>query len=164
MPEIRLTQGRVAVVDEQDFAGLSALKWMASCKRGKWYACRFVRSNGQRKPEYMARVILAAPPDRFVDHINGDTLDNRRANLRLCTHAENQRNRHDRRSASGFRGVRRIDRNPRRPWVAEIQVLGRKRHLGYFESAEAAACAYDAAAAEHFGAFASPNFVAPVCR
>jgi hypothetical protein len=160
MPEIQLTRGKVALVDEEDFTALSIHKWMATEKRGKFYAVRYVGGRESHRPVYMARVIVGAGPDEQTDHINGDTLDNRRANLRRCSRRQNCWNRHSRISASGLLGVHLIRRKHRlrRPWVACINVEGRSRHLGYYATAEAAALAYDAAARELRGEFANGNF------
>jgi hypothetical protein len=102
---------------------------------------------------------IANPPDgKEVDHINGVTLDNRRENLRVCSHSQNMHNRRLRQknNKSGYKGVHWLARTKR--WVAEIRVNGKSRHLGYFTEKTDAARAYDTAAAECFGEFAHLNF------
>jgi hypothetical protein len=90
-----------------------------------------------------------------VDHINGDTLDNRRANLRVCTKSENNRNRRKLHpTTSRFKGVYKNTK----PWIALIECNGKQFVLGRFASEEEAALAYDKAAKEHFGSFARLNF------
>lgn len=160
MMAIPLTRGKVAIVDDEDFEALSKFKWMAKEDRnGKFYAVRTVGSDhGGRTSIYMARVIAQPRPGQMVDHDNGDTLFNVRKNLRPCTRVQNQRNRHARNSASGFKGVRRRDHAKAKPYSAEISINRRNVFLGYFATAAEAARAYDAAALEHFGQFANLNF------
>ena len=148
---IRLTQGFVAIVDADDYEWLSQISWCVTlCGPGRLYARGFVR--GSRAPyrrAYMHRFILDAPRHLFVDHINGDGLDNRRANLRLASNAENNRNRHSR-SASGHKGVR---------WEPERQQYRTYITVGSFADPIDAALAYDMAAITLFGEFARPNFL-----
>lgn len=158
---IPLTRGLVTVIDKQD-ADLGAVLWMAqSGGRGRLYAARWVRNGGGWTLEYMHRIILArklARPLRRgeqVDHINGNPLDNRRANLRLATNTQNQRNSRAR-SASGYKGVTWHKRDCK--WQAQIQHNGQLRHLGYFNSRIEAARAYDDAARQLFGPYAALNF------
>jgi hypothetical protein len=106
------------------------------------------------KQTALHRIIMQAPPGMLVDHINGDTFDNRRANLRICTSAENARNSRGKNGISGFKGV--YPANSR--WSAVINVDGRQIYLGVFASKEKAARAYDRAAIEHHGEFARFNF------
>jgi len=91
----------------------------------------------------------------FVDHRNGDGLDNRRQNLRPANDSKNQMNARMRSdNPSGFKGVC-ADRHR---WMARIQLDGRRTYLGYFATPQEAARAYDAAAVELFGEYARPNF------
>lgn len=121
----------------------------------------YAHACGRRLDEttYMHRLILGLVPGdgQRVDHRDLNGLNNVRSNLRLCTSSQNLANgprRVD--NTSGYRGVG-WDRQHRR-WVAKIQVRGRTMNLGLFRSPEQAALAYDAAAREHFGEFARPNF------
>lgn len=94
-------------------------------------------------------------PEAAIDHINCDGLDNRLVNLREATlsqNSANMRRRND--NTSGAKGVCRRAGSDK--WSAEIMVAGKRRHLGQFESIEAAAAAYEAAAIKHFGEFARP--------
>lgn len=93
--EIPLTQGQVALVDEEDYERVNAFKWNArwSSHNKSFYATRSVRNHASRKTIYMARFIMNTPIGLFCDHINMNTLDNRKINLRNCTQAQNNINR-----------------------------------------------------------------------
>lgn len=144
-----------ARIDSEDYERVLGHTWY---RHSAGYALTMIWVNGRQKGLYLHRLLLAAPPDLFVDHINHDRLDNRRENLRLATPAENSR--HRRKSAkpaqSRFKGVTRTD--SRVGWTAMISVNGRQIYLGRFRDEEEAARAYDAAALEHFGLFAALNF------
>jgi hypothetical protein len=154
--EITMSCGRVALVDAADLAELSKLKWsFGRCgTKSGGYAYAYVGGAGYRKAA-MHRLILGAVPGQLVDHINGDGLDNRRANLRFATKSQNSANSHKAsKSACGFRGVHRRHRRFR----AYIQKDGRQRFIGSYATAEEAARAYDAEATKLFGEFATINF------
>lgn len=106
----------------------------------------------------MHRLILGTSVGMEVDHVNGDGRDNRRVNLRLATHSQNMANQRKRRDgiSSRYKGVW-YERRRKRPWRAKIKVRGRQVNLGYFETEEEAAYAYNLAALEHFGGFARLN-------
>lgn len=107
----------------------------------------------------LSRIIMDAPQDKEVDHISGDKLDNRKANLRLCTHSENMWNR-KRQSISGqpYKGVFvRKDKQSKRKWRARIWVNGKSHSVGYFLTPEEAATAYNTMAVKYFGEFARLN-------
>ena len=152
MKRIPLTQNKYAIVDDADHAALAAHKWYARRSlAGVWYAVRKVN----RRPVLMHRVIAQPTDGLCVDHINRDGLDNRRSNLRICTHAENMRNRKaQRNAASPYKGVF----EERNRWRARIEANGRQHNLGLHDTQEAAALAYDEAARELHGAFARTNF------
>jgi hypothetical protein len=91
----------------------------------------------------------------IVDHINGDTLDNRRVNIRVCTNAQNTRNRKTHRNnSSGHRGVQVSPKCPKRPYYAVIFTGGTRKYLGSFSSLEQAAKARREAEKTYFGAYA----------
>ena len=155
---IPLTRGAWALVDEGDFAYLSSFAWQLAPP----YASRNRRVEEQESPPhiYMHRAILDIVARRgiYVDHINGNQLDNRRSNLRLATTAQNAQNlRTPRDNKSGYKGVY-FDKHRGR-WKAHIKPPAplRRKTLGYFDSAEDAARAYNKAAQEHFGEFAMLN-------
>lgn len=154
MRQIVLTRGLVALVDDEDFLRFGAVKWHAhESGPGLFYA---MRDKSGRKV-YLHREILAAAPGVAVDHVNGDRLDCRRENLRLCTLSQNQGNRRrNRRGSSRFKGVT-WNRRFRR-WCAQITFKRRAMKLGQFIREEDAAHAYDLAARTHFGPFARVNF------
>ena len=148
-------QGKHAQVDASDYPHLCDHTWTLSTCRGKpGYVYGVL---GGRKVA-MHRVILGLQvgDGRLVDHVNGDPLDNRRANLRLATPGENRRNSAAQYSDSTpFKGVSPT-RSGRR-FRAEIRARGTYRFLGVYDTPEEAARAYDAAAAELHGEFALTN-------
>lgn len=155
MKEIQLTKGQIAIVDDEDYEELSRRKWQ-HMKCG--YAARHGRSpvSGKETMLYMHRIImgLAHGDRKYVDHINGNKLDNRRENLRICTNAENMRNRGKTASnTSGYKGVYR-GRQPGR-WRALIMVDGETISLGQYDSKEEASEAYRKAAAEYHKDFSA---------
>lgn len=153
---IPLTQGKFTLVDDVDFNKLSGFKWCAMrVKGGKYYAKRTVREGEGKKNIFIHRLVAETPKGMDTDHINGDTLDNRRANLRWCSATENMRNQkiHSD-NTSGFKGVFKS----RNRWVARIRINGINKHLGSFKEKEDAARAYDSNAKKYFGEFARLNF------
>ena len=164
MKEIPLTRGLVAIVDDEDFEWLNQWKWCARRRLDErtQYAGRQTPDPTRRAKQrmvFMHRLIVECPDGMVVDHINGNGLDNRRSNLRICTHAENLRNRGGNRgSTSKYKGVSRCAGSRSNPWQALIESNRKKYLLGYFPTEEAAARAYDAKALELHGAFARTNF------
>lgn len=150
---ITLTRGYRAIVDAADVHLLVRWNWCTRVYPKTAYASRTMRVGGRTRTVCLHREIMCPPPGFHVDHINGDGLDNRRANLRLATCAENTRNRRlPRNNSSGFKGVTASRTGGR--WVAQIGVNGRQTYLGSFETPEAAHAAYCEAAASKYGAFA----------
>jgi len=127
----------------------------------KWYFAKgYVVSgdNVKKKRRYLHRVILNCDDDKLTDHINGDTLDNRKLNLRMATHLQNSRNQQLRvDNSSGYRGVC-FDKKAGK-WMAYIRHNRQRTYLGYFGNSKDAARAYDMAAIRYHGDFASLNFV-----
>jgi len=151
MKVIELTQYKFALVDDADYDALAAVKWCANTQPHTTYAVR----GSEGRTVQMHRLITAAPKGVQVDHINGDGLDNRRDNLRLCTHAENQRNQRVQAHSSKYKGVSWDTRDGK--WRSQITIDGRKKNLGYFTDEIAAGRAYDEAAVKAFGEFAREN-------
>lgn len=152
---IPLTRGLFTIVDDEDHAALVVMKWHASGDPGRLYACHRVSNNETLR---MHRVILGAVAGQIVDHVDGDTLNNSRSNLRLCTQRQNSCNRvrgaRDGRPTSRFKGVY-FDRGW---WRAKLLVAEKQTYLGYFRTEEQAARAYDRAALLAHGEFARLNF------
>jgi hypothetical protein len=150
--EIPLTKGLIALVDDCDYLDISRYKWGAGSRNGGYVAKR--KQDG--KHIYMHREVLHAPDGLVVDHINHNTLDNRRSNLRLCTQKQNIRNSQlSIRNKSGYKGVHKAWGHT--TWRASIEVNNRYISLGYYDTPEAAARAYDDAAVKYFGNFAHTN-------
>lgn len=156
--EIPLSQGKVAIVDDEDFEWLSQWKWSAA-RRGKpgnrqiWYAVRCVWDGERNHAILMHRLIAGAVRGELVDHRNHDGLDNRRVNLRAGTQSHNMANsRRHLDSVSKFKGVWWHKQN--RKWCAEFK--GKK--LGLFADEATAAKAYDKAALAHWPDYAAINF------
>jgi hypothetical protein len=146
---IPLTDGSYAYVDAADYDWLRRWTW----HREDGYAIR----PDKGKDISMHRQIMQPPEDMVVDHIDGNRANNCRANLRVCTHSENNRN-HRKRidSSSSFKGVFYDKRSHR--WGAKCQYRGERIRLGYFDTDIEAARAYDRMAVELFGKFARLNF------
>jgi hypothetical protein len=160
MKQIPLSKGQFAIVDDDDFEWLSQWEWSAIWAEGtqSYYARRMETSCGTRLTIRMHRQILGLETgDKLQgDHINGNTLDNRRENLRAVSSAENKRNRKaHKNNKSGFKGVDLHVGKGR--WRSQIYANGRCRHLGYFHDPIEAARAYNAAAKELHGEFARLN-------
>lgn len=152
MKKIPLTKGRFTVVDDDVFAILNQYTWQCSFHG---YATRLDYET--QKHIKMHRQIMNPPSGMMVDHINGDKLDNRRSNLRVCTAAENSRNqRVHSNNTSGFKGVHWDGSHKK--WRALIKFEGKKFYAGRFSDVIDAARAYDAKARELFGQFARLNF------
>lgn len=158
--DIQLTQGQVAVIDDVD-ADLAAFKRYAHRDEKTFYAQREIRRpGGSRKIERLHQVIarrmgiVGAP-----DHIDGNGLNNRRSNLRQASDSQQAAHRGLQvNNTSGYKGV--SWRKDVAKWQAQIQVNGKRRHLGYFADPIEAAKAYDRAALEFQGEFAVVNFPA----
>lgn len=148
---IPLTQGKFALIDEEDFEEVSRYRWhVVGVKDGKPYAMN--RMNRL----FMHRLIAKPPPGKLVDHRNCDGLDNRRGNLRIATKSLNTANQRPKRGGtSKYKGVYRP--RPNGLWAAYITKDQKRTHLGSFLIEEEAARAYDAAALELFGEFARIN-------
>lgn len=154
MKQIPLTRGKFVSVDDEDFEELSKFKW-------------YYTSHGYaaRRPTtgviYMHRVITDCPHGMFVDHKNQDTLDNTRANLRICTKQDNQRNHkkhaYKREVSSKYRGVHYNKKQ--QCWTSQARFEGKARHLGNFKTEEDAAKAYNDFITKHHGQFVRVNII-----
>lgn len=155
--EIALTQGKFAIVDDEDYEEISLFKWHAALRWRTWYAERATpKSEGLARTTSIHRQLLN-PGSSFIDHINGNGLDNRRENLRLCDSRTNTYNRQKHMNCSSlFKGV--YLHKASGMWRAQIKLNGIRRSLGAFKLEIEAALAYDKAARDSFGEFAKLNF------
>ncbi len=156
MKVIPLSRGAVAVVDDEDFDELSKYSWYLHPASTNLYAAR----NEGNRAIMMHDQIMNPPNGMEVDHIRGLTLDNRRSELRICTHAQNQRNmRLPRSNKSGYKGVHFS--KAAQKWQAGLRVDGKTLYLGVFADIIDAARAYNDAATKHYGEFARLNEIKP---
>ncbi len=145
---------RYTIVDPEDYQKLIMYNWLLCGSDSKnYYAVRFEGSNLVR----MHRVVMNAPAGTIVDHKDRDGLNNTKRNLRFATISQNNCNaRRRKKCSSKYRGVCRY--NQLNKWQALISYNHEKIHLGYFDSEEDAARAYDEAAKIYHGEFATLNF------
>lgn len=157
---IRLSQGKYAIVDPDDYPRLSRYKWYTAKGSHSFYATRGQWSGKLKKrlTIMMHREILNVPEGMVADHINHNGLDNRKANLRICTPADNARNaRYPKiNTSSRYRGVWYNKQTQK--WRATIVVNRKRKQIGYFHNEIEAAKAYDEAAKKYYRDFAVLNF------
>lgn len=158
MKTIKLQRNLTALVDDEDYVKVALYRWYALIQENKINRVyhTFIREKKKYNTSlhwfvlgYTSRI-----PGKVIDHINGNTLDNRKSNLRVCTSKENSRN--SRLKEKGYKGV--DFRKDRKKWRTTIRVEGKKIALGHYESLIEAALAYDKAAKKYFGVFARLNF------
>ncbi len=160
MKYIPLTKGLFALVDDEDYEWLSQIKWQAHKDyntKDTYYAYR--KHPEKNSTQAMHRIILGiSDPTVLIDHRNGNTLDNQKHNLRICSHRENMRNqKRNTLNTSGFKGVGY--RKDSGLWRARIGFNGKRINLGSFKTAEEAAQAYNKKAIELHEEFRRPNEV-----
>lgn len=165
MKYIELTKGYQAIVDDEDYEELSQYKWHYTggyARRAKYLG------GGAANPKLdrvrMHRQIMNAPKGVFVDHINGNTLDNRKSNLRLATESQNGANRgaNNGKKSNPYKGVYRLTspRAVKKWWALIVESstgVKKRRSLGVYATPEEAAQAYNEAALKYFGEFAYLN-------
>lgn len=153
MKKIPLTQEKFALVDDTDFDKVNQFKWYArQIKNRYWYA---LRRDGENPTLGMHRFIISCPDGFDVDHRDGNGLNNRRRNLRVCTRSQNTQNIQKSYGYSKYKGVSYHIRIKK--WIATLGLGYKMLHLGYHDREIDAGKAYDNAAKEHFGEFAHTN-------
>lgn len=154
MKRIPLSQGKFAIVDDDDFERCSQFKWHIS---GQRYVMRHIRkSDGSRTCQYLARFIMNEPDGLEVDHRHGNKLDHRKSELRVCTHYQNCCNKRKyKNNTSGVKGVSWD--NDALKWRARIRVNGKLIGLGRFDDIMDASDAYDVASPKYHGEFGRIN-------
>lgn len=160
MKKIKLTQGKFALVDDDIFEYLNQWKWYYS----KGYACRTQRYGLRKENKHltiaMHRIIMNVVEGKVIDHINRDTLDNRKENLRIGSQQQNTFNsRKSLNNTSGYKGVFEMKSGYKRnkPWMAQIMFNRKSIFIGYFLNKKQAALAYNQKAKELFGEFSRLN-------
>ena len=158
MKQIKLTQGKYALIDDDDYNRILKYKWCAHFERNNWYAVTGKVVNGKRHTIRMHRFIMNALPGEMMDHINGDGLDNRKNNLRFCNAKQNCWNSKSRKNTSSkYKGVSK--RKTTGKYESYISIYGKRKHLGFFENEEEAAKKYNQQAILIHGKFARLNQV-----
>lgn len=149
-----LSKNLFALIDSEDIERVSKWLWSALVRKGPYSPYALRRQEG--RTIYLHRFIMNAPEGLDVDHKDGNGLNCKKSNLRLCTHAENQHNysKTSRKTSSQYKGVHLSSRG----WTSRIKNNGKIIHLGHFKSEREAAIAYDQAALEKFGEFSKFNF------
>ncbi len=157
MAYIQLTQGKKAIVDAEDLAELSQYNWQFH-KKGYAYTTIYLGKIGDKyrgTTIKMHRLLTSCPVDKQVDHKNGNGLDNRKSNLRICTATQNSYNRKvHKNNKSGYKGVG----TQKNDYYVEIGFKGKRIYLGRYKDPVEAAKVYDKAAKKYHGEFARLNF------
>lgn len=140
------------IIDKEDYKRVKNYKWYSDLKQND---CTYVACHINSKKVYIHNILLNLI---LVDHINGNTLDNRKENLRKCSHTENSRNaKLSKNNTSGFKGV--YWSKDKQKWHVRICINYKSKHLGYFTSLKKAAKAYNKGALKYFGEFARLNII-----
>lgn len=158
MKAIRLKEGKVILLDDEDYDLLSRYKWHACKSKHTYYAERKVGG----KTVLMHRQILGLQykDGKITDHIDGNGLNNQRSNIRCCSMKENNRNRRKIKTCSSqYKGVHFHKGGGN--WQVNIKVNGKRIYLGCHKNEEVAGQIYDDAAIKYHGEFAITNFPLP---
>jgi hypothetical protein len=149
------------IIDDEDYDKVKNYKWGVNKDHDKdiFYVISPVKN--QSKDIKLHRLIMDCPPDKIIDHINHNPLDNRKCNLRICTRAENNKNSQKRKDGftSKYKGVSL--RSDSGKYAAQISHKSKTHHIGLYTSEKDAALAYNEAAIKYHGEFALLNEVAP---
>jgi len=163
MKEIKLTQGKVALVDDEDYEYLNQWKWIAnkSYTREVHYVVRNKKIDGKWKQVRMHRLIMYAPKGMHVDHKDRNGLNNQRSNLRICSNIQNCYNRGANKGGSSkYKGV--CFCNTHRRWRARLMINGNAKMLGYFKTELEAGIIINIAARKYHGEFSRPNILTKI--
>jgi hypothetical protein len=158
MVTLPLTQGKVALIDDEDFERVKCFKWYASKNGRSWYAMSWPTIDGKRRTLCLHRVITSCDDGFEVDHINHDGLDNQKHNLRVCKAGDNRKN------VRRHRDSKHPDKcvywnKDRKYWWITITYNGRRMSLYSYHDRLIAVMCYDFAAKYLHGQFASTNIV-----
>lgn len=173
MKKINLTQGKVALVDDEDFDWLNKYKWYANESGNTYYAMRVITIQSQNKNKNIKRkrkrILMHVEtlkhklerelkPHKETDHINNNGLDNRKCNLREVNSSQNKMNRkkQNKKTSSIYKGIYWYKN--KKKWHVRIMLNRKSICLGYFDDEKEAAITYDKAALKYFGEFARLNF------
>jgi hypothetical protein len=141
-------QNKIILIDSDYLYLLNKYKWYINSK--------YIVAQYKNKRLLIHRIIMNAPKNKMIDHINGNTLDNRKCNLRICNRSQNFRNRtKQKNNTSGYKGVsfhKRLNK-----WQAQITTNKNKKCLGYFDTPELAFFAYCKANKKYHGEFGRVN-------
>lgn len=144
------------LVDDDIDQNILNMKWVIVRQRGNKF--RVAISKYKSKNLFLHREIMKVSDNLIVDHINGNPLDNRKCNLRICNNSENTRNRDkSKNNTSGYKGVCFVKNKKQKQWVSKIKYNYKSITLGYFHTKEEAAKVYNKAAIKYFGEFAKLN-------
>lgn len=151
--EIHFKNGQKALIDLEDVALVSKYGWVLDDTKPNWYV--HTSTGEDRKTLRLHRLIMNPPPGKSIDHIDGNGLNNKRENLRICDQKNNARNRRKLTTKTSiFKGVHRRENGK---WRATIRVDGKLLNIGTFENELSAAKAYNEFARKYFGEFACLN-------
>jgi hypothetical protein len=142
--------GYDVLIDDEDFDKVTKINWTLLKKDGRIYFRKYLFS--KRKTLLLHRLIINAKRGEIIDHINNNSLDNRKCNLRICTQAQNTMNRKKgKNNHSGYKGVGWV--KARRKWQARIKIKGKTIFLGHFVNPKEAHKAYCKASKKYHGKF-----------
>jgi hypothetical protein len=163
MKEIKLTRGKIALVDDEDYYNLMYWSWCATPNRGKYYAKRATIKNGKYKMIPMSNTIMNPPEGMIVDHIDHNGLNNQKSNLRTCTYSQNCVHAIHKKTKTGYRGVyedkRYFLRNSIRKYRIELTVNMKRKSFGTFTDPKEAARVYNELTKKYNGEFALLNII-----